>query len=124
MIDRTNVAALIPAYREEMYIAGVARRTLEHLDCVLVVDDGSNDATAHEARKAGVKVISHEVNLGKGAAIKTGLRELLAYSIEYVLILDGDGQHRPEEIPKFLAEANQSHAPFLLGNRMSRSCAN
>jgi len=121
MIDRTNVAALIPAYREEMHIGSVARRTMQHLDCVLVVDDGSTDGTASEARKSGAKVISHETNCGKGAAIKTGLKELLGYCIEYVLILDGDGQHLPEEIPDFLTAANQSHAPFLLGNRMGDS---
>ena len=119
MIDRTNVAALIPAFREQMHIADVVRRAKEHLDVVLVIDDGSPDATSTEAGKAGAKVIRHEANRGKGAAIKTGLRELLSYGVKYVLILDGDGQHRPEEIAAFLEEANRSGIPFLLGNRMS-----
>jgi len=119
MIDRTNVAALIPCYFEEKRIREVAHRAHAQLDTVLVVDDGSTDATESEARAAEVEVVRHTVNQGKGAAIKTGLRELAARAnLEYILILDGDGQHSPEEIPRFLDEANRSHAPMLVGNRM------
>jgi len=117
--DRSNVAALIPAYFEEAQIQAVARRTLAQLDHVLVLDDGSTDATSEEAKKAGAEVIRHEKNQGKGAAIKTGLRELTARGFQYVLMLDGDGQHLPEEIPGFLEEANRSGAPFVVGTRMS-----
>ena len=120
MIDRTNVAALIPCYYEEKHIREVAARAHAQLDTVLVVDDGSTDGTEKEARAAGVEVIRHTVNQGKGAAIKTGLRELSArMGIEYALILDGDGQHLPEEIPNFLAAANASRAPLLVGTRMT-----
>jgi glycosyltransferase involved in cell wall biosynthesis len=120
MIDRTNVAALIPCYFEEKRIRDVARRTHTQLDTVLVVDDGSTDSTEREARAAEVEVVRHTVNQGKGAAIKTGLKDLAARAnIEYILILDGDGQHSPEEIPRFLEEANRSHAPMLVGNRMA-----
>ena len=120
MIDRTNVAALIPCYFEEKRIREVAARTHAQLDTVLVVDDGSTDGTESEARAAGVEVIRHAVNQGKGAAIKTGLRELSARAgIEYALILDGDGQHLPEEIPNFLEAANRTHAPMLVGTRMT-----
>jgi glycosyltransferase involved in cell wall biosynthesis len=120
MIDRTNVAALIPCYFEEKRIRDVARRTHAQLDTVLVVDDGSTDSTESEARAAEVEVVRHTVNQGKGAAIKTGLKELAGRTaIEYILILDGDGQHSPEEIPRFLEEANRSHAPMLVGNRMA-----
>jgi len=117
--DRTNVAALIPAYFEEAQIQAIARRTLAQLDRVLVLDDGSPDRTAEEARKAGVEVIRHERNQGKGAAIKTGFRELMARGFPYVLVLDGDGQHLPEEIPAFIQEANRSGAPLVVGTRMS-----
>jgi glycosyltransferase involved in cell wall biosynthesis len=120
MIDRTNVAALIPCYFEEKRIRDVAGRAHAQLDTVLVVDDGSTDSTESEARAAGVEVVRHTVNQGKGAAIKTGLKELAARTnLEYILILDGDGQHSPEEIPRFLEEANRSHAPMLVGNRMT-----
>jgi glycosyltransferase involved in cell wall biosynthesis len=87
---------------------------------VLVVDDGSADRTSDEARAAGADVIRHEKNQGKGAAIKTGLRELSAREgIEWVLILDGDGQHLPEEIPNFFAAANEHAASLVVGNRMN-----
>jgi glycosyltransferase involved in cell wall biosynthesis len=120
MIDRTNVAALIPCYFEERFIRDVATRVKAQLDTVLAVDDGSTDATSDNARAAGVEVIRHSVNQGKGAAIKTGLRALSERTgIEYALILDGDGQHAPEEIPRFLAAANETHAAMLVGNRMS-----
>lgn len=120
VIDRTNVAALIPCYFEERFIRDVATRVKAQLDHVLAVDDGSTDATSENARAAGVEVIRHSVNQGKGAAIKTGLRALSERpGIEYALILDGDGQHAPEEISRFLARANETHAAMLVGNRMS-----
>ena len=116
---RSNVAALIPAYAEERHIRDVVTRTRRHLDVVLVVDDGSPDRTADEARAAGVAVLRHEHNAGKGAAIKTGLRALIDRpDVAFVLILDGDGQHRPEEIPRFLAVANEVRAAMVVGNRM------
>lgn len=122
MIDRTNVAALIPCYFEEKYICEVARRTHAQLDTVLIVDDGSTDGTETQARASGVEVVRHPLNQGKGAAIKTGLRDLAARpNIEYILILDGDGQHSPEEIPRFLEAANRSHAQMLVGNRMENT---
>ena len=119
-IDRTNTAALIPCYFEEKHIQDIARRALAQLDQVLVVDDGSTDATEAEARASGAEVIRHSANRGKGAAIKTGLHELSGRAaVEYVLVLDGDGQHLPEEIPAFLEAANATHAAMLVGNRMS-----
>jgi glycosyltransferase involved in cell wall biosynthesis len=96
VIDRTTVAAVIPAYHEEKHIGEVVRRTLEQLDHVLVVDDGSADATAATARNAGAEVIVHPQNLGKGESIKTGLRHWLDRHFAYVVILDADGQHLPE----------------------------
>ncbi len=121
--DRRSVAALIPAYLEENHIRDVASRAAAQLDTVLVVDDGSPDATSARASEAGVRVEKHAVNQGKGAAIKTGLRILLDAGAEYILILDADGQHLPEEIPRFLAEANASGAPVIVGSRMDDTAA-
>jgi len=117
--DRSNVAALIPAYYEEAHIQAVARRTLAQLDHVMVLDDGSTDRTAGEAAAAGAEVLRHEKNQGKGAAIKTGMRELTGRGFPFLMLLDGDGQHLPEEIPAFIEEANRSGASFVVGNRMA-----
>ncbi len=117
--NRSTVAALIPAFLEETLIADVVRRARFQLDHVIVVDDGSADATSAKARSTGAEVIRHPENRGKGAAIKTGLRALTERGFRYCLILDGDGQHLPEEIPRFLGAANETHSHLLVGNRMS-----
>ena len=118
-IDRVTVAAVIPAYQEEKHIAEVVRRTLKQLMNVVVVDDGSSDATAEEARKAGADVIVHEQNRGKGESIKSGFRYWIEHGSTWVIILDGDGQHLPEEIPNFLTAAEASRAKLLIGTRMN-----
>ncbi len=113
-----KVAALIPAYCEERFIADVVRRTRAQLEDVLVVDDGSPDRTATLAQEAGAEVLVHSQNLGKGMAIQTGLRDLGTRGADYVLILDADGQHLPEEIPRFLEAVAQRPDKMLVGNRM------
>ncbi len=116
-VSRETVCAIIPAFGEERFIGTVVRGVLEHLDHVIVVDDYSSDQTAQVARKAGAEVIRHRENLGKGAAIKTGLCKA-AESFGFFLFLDGDGQHDPAEIPKFLAKATATQAHLIVGNRM------
>jgi len=115
-----KIAAVIPAYNEEKHIGDVVRRTRQKLDDVLVVDDGSFDKTADRAREAGAEVIVHEQNLGKGETIKTGLRLFLDRQFDFVIILDADGQHRPEEIDRFVAAALSADEPkLILGTRMN-----
>ncbi len=126
---RSQTGAVIPAYQDEKHIGDVARRTRERLDHVLVVDDGSTDKTAERAREAGVEVIVHDRNQGKGEAIKTGLAHWLDAAnssssgqdrqIIWVVLLDSDGQHLPEEIDRFLLAAASAARPmFFIGNRM------
>ena len=118
--DRHKIAAVIPAYQEKKHIDDVVRRTRDKIDNVLVVDDGSNDKTAERAREAGAEVIVHPQNRGKGEAIKTGLRHFFNRQFDWVFILDADGQHRPEEIDRFLAAAVSAAEPkLILGNRMN-----
>ena len=115
-----KIAAVIPAYNEEKHIGEVVRRTRQKLDDVLVVDDGSADKTAERAQEAGAEVSIHEKNLGKGETIKTGLRHWLDRQFDFVIILDADGQHRPEEIDRFIAAALSADEPkLILGTRMN-----
>jgi glycosyltransferase involved in cell wall biosynthesis len=122
---RSQTAAVIPAYQDEKHIGDIARRTRERLDHVLVVDDGSTDQTGPRARQAGAEVIVHDQNRGKGEAIKRGLTYWLAApnpgrNINWVILLDSDGQHLPEEIDRFLAAAASVSEPtFFIGNRMN-----
>src|SRR5205085_10410672 len=116
--DRQNTAAVIPAYNEAKHLADVVRRTRQELDHVLVVDDGSTDATAAEARAAGAELIVHPQNRGKGESIKAGLRYWLERDFSWVVILDADGQHRPEEIERMFGSA-EGDAALLIGNRMN-----
>jgi glycosyltransferase involved in cell wall biosynthesis len=126
---RFKTAAVIPAYQDEKHIGDVARRTRERLDHVLVIDDGSTDQTEQRAREAGAEVIVHPQNQGKGEAIKTGLAHWLGNTnpsgsredpqITWVVLLDSDGQHLPEEIDRFLlAAASVTRPTFFIGNRM------
>ena len=114
--DRKNTAAVIPAYNEAKHLADVVTRTRQELDHVLVVDDGSTDETASQARAAGAEVLVHPENRGKGESIKAGLRYWLERGFLWVVILDADGQHRPEEIERMRNAADS--ADLLVGNRM------
>lgn len=127
---KSQTAAVIPAYQDEIHIADIVRRTRDRLDHVVVVDDGSTDQTGQRAREAGAEVIVHDQNRGKGEAIKTGLAHWFRAAnqsrrepdsqIEWVILLDSDGQHLPEEIDRFLLAASSSTRPSLfIGNRMN-----
>jgi glycosyltransferase involved in cell wall biosynthesis len=121
---RSQTVAVIPAYHDEKHIGDIVRRTGQQLDHVLVIDDGSNDGTAQRARDVGAEVIVHNQNRGKGEAIKTGLRHCLAREVTWVILLDSDGQHLPEEIERFLSAAASATQPMLfVGNRMDNASA-
>ncbi len=112
-----KTAALIPAFREEKHIEQVVRETRKHLPRVLVVDDGSPDATADAAEAAGADVLRNGRNLGKGASLALGFDRLFADGFDAALCLDADGQHLPAEIPRFLEAA--ARADLVIGNRMA-----
>jgi glycosyltransferase involved in cell wall biosynthesis len=99
---RGRIVALIPAHDEAPRIEPVVLAALRHLP-VLVVDDGSSDATATVAEHAGARVLRQAPNQGKGAALRAGFRTALDDGVEAVVTLDGDGQHDPAELPTFLA---------------------
>ncbi len=112
-----NTAALIPAYNEAATIADVVRGVRPFVSQVLVVDDGSIDGTAGQARTAGARVVVHATNLGKGHAGRTGLSHLLGGDITHVILLDGDMQHLPHETPRLLDAARATGADVVIGER-------
>jgi len=116
-----SITVIIPA-RDEAgaigdVVAGVRRHNPEAE--ILVVDDGSTDNTAAIARDAGATVLTHPVSLGNGAAIKTGAREAGA---DWLVFMDGDGQHRPEDIQRLLEKRDQGYE-MIVGARGSDSQA-
>ncbi|HEC81816.1 MAG TPA: glycosyltransferase family 2 protein, partial [Thermoplasmatales archaeon] len=112
-----KVLAIIPCYNEEYTIGSVVIKTKHHVDEVLVVDDGSSDNTVKIASEAGATVISHKSNMGKSAAIKTGFRYALSKGFDYVVTLDGDGQHNPDEIPSLLKHLRSNNHDISIGLR-------
>lgn len=97
-----KISAVIPAYNEARFIADVISRAKKHVDHVVVVDDGSTDETAEIAAKNGAILIVHERNMGKWIALRDGFKKALEISSDLIVQLDGDGQHDPDEIPKFI----------------------
>jgi glycosyltransferase involved in cell wall biosynthesis len=116
--DRSSPArlvAVIPAHDEETTVAEVVRRTLEHVDHVVLVDDGSTDGTAGLAEGEGAEVLRLSPNRGKGEALRVGLRHALDAGAETVITLDADGEHEPDDIPALLAALED--ADVALGAR-------
>jgi glycosyltransferase involved in cell wall biosynthesis len=111
----SRIAAAIPAYQAAPSVGAIVQETLRELPEVLVVDDGSRDATAEEALRAGARVLSFPRNQGKGAALAAAFEDLLGRGFDGVVTLDADGQHLPTEIPKLLEAAG--NADLVLGIR-------
>ncbi len=110
--------AIVPALNEAGTIAQVVTGMRNRITRVVVVDDGSSDATADLARTAGAMVIAHSEPKGKGQAVRTGLAHVLAQpDIELVLILDGDMQHLPEEAGHLIDTAVATGADLVVGER-------
>jgi glycosyltransferase involved in cell wall biosynthesis len=99
--------AVIPAYNEEKNMRAVVKKTLQHTDFVIVVDDGSNDNTSEEARQSGAFVIRNEVNKGKAGAMNVGFKHALKKGADFIVVLDADGQHDPDEIPVFVNKIDE-----------------
>jgi len=97
-----NIWAVIPAYNEQSNIFGIIKRTKKYIDIVILVDDGSKDKTSDLGEKAGATVLKHVVNLGKGAALKTGCDFAVKKGAKFILVLDADAQHNPDDIPRFV----------------------
>ena len=115
---RQDCTAIIPCYNEEKQIGKVVAAVQCHLAKVVVVDDGSDDATAEKAKAAGAEILRLDKNSGKGAALQKGWNHARALGFKWALLLDGDGQHQADEIPVFFQRAEQSGSPLIIGNRM------
>jgi glycosyltransferase involved in cell wall biosynthesis len=112
-----KTVALIPAFNEERFIGSVVIKTRRFVDDVIVVDDGSSDLTALIADAAGALVIQHPQNMGKGVALQTGFIQARRMGADLLVMLDGDGQHLPEELPRVAEPIINGQADIVIGSR-------
>jgi len=122
LIDRMSCLAVVPAYNEAATVGAVIdglRRKAPQVD-VLVVDDGSTDATAEIAERAGVQVLRMPFNLGIGGAVQAGFTYAHEQGYDYMVQVDGDGQHDPGELKKLFAAAKgPDRADMICGSRFA-----
>ncbi len=111
-------AVVLPAFNESRRIGAVVSSVRQYARHVIVVDDGSSDATAAEAEAAGAQVLKHGINRGKGAALETGMAHVAGLGFQCVITMDADGQHSPDDIPTFWNAFTNTSAPAILGDRM------
>lgn len=112
-----KLAVIIPAFNEEKNIGKVIKEVKKNVDCVIVVDDGSSDKTALIAKEKGATVLSHLVNCGQGAAIKTGSDWAAKKGADIIIHFDADGQHSANDIKNLTQPLLQGEADITLGSR-------
>jgi glycosyltransferase involved in cell wall biosynthesis len=117
MKAQARIAVLIPAYNAAASLRGVIEGIKGYAPSIMVVDDGSSDATAEVARAAGVPVLRHHINRGKGVALRTGFWFLLHQRYEAIITMDADGQHDPSYIPLLIRAAEEARGDIVIGSR-------
>jgi glycosyltransferase involved in cell wall biosynthesis len=119
-----GVWIVVAAFNEARAIAPVIAGLRVAYGNVVVVDDGSSDATAQRAEEAGARVIRHAINLGQGAALQTGIEFALANGAEAIVTFDADGQHRAADVATLLDALRTARADFALGSRFLGNTSN
>ena len=120
VLDRSNVAVVIPALNEAMRIREVVESALGECDRVIVIDDGSDDGTADKIADLPVTLLRHAQRMGKGASLRDGFCEAIRQGAAAVLTMDGDGQHHAEDIPRLLDAANRYPNRIVIGARLRK----
>lgn len=115
--SETRIIAAIPCYNTESFAAALVAKARKYVDRVIIIDDGSSDATATVATTAGALVVRHGKNRGYGAALASCFEAARANSARAMVILDGDGQHDADDIPLVLAPVLRGDADIVIGSR-------
>lgn len=115
---KTKIVAVIPFLNESQFIADVVKKTLNYVDLVIAIDDGSTDnSAALISNFKNVIIISIGKNIGKGFAIRKGFNKAMELNADIILTLDADNQHKPEMIPAFLEKIGS--CDIVIGNRLN-----
>jgi polyprenyl-phospho-N-acetylgalactosaminyl synthase len=118
MSSFSDTWVVMPVYNEAAVVAGVVEQTRRTFPNIVCVDDGSSDGSAAQIRTTGAHLLQHPVNLGQGAALQTGITYALSQpGIQYVVTMDSDGQHRPEDAAAMIGIARSGAADVVLGSR-------
>src|SRR5271166_600527 len=115
--DTRSIWIVVAAFNEAAVLNPIVSDLVRRSYRVVVVDDGSHDATAQVALSAGATVVTHPVNLGQGAALQTGIKFALQQGAGYVVTFDADGQHRPSDIARLIDALIDRDAAYALGSR-------
>jgi glycosyltransferase involved in cell wall biosynthesis len=111
-----TITAILPAYNKEVHIGTLVLQTRQHVDNVVVVDDGSSDRTGEMAKLAGAKVIRHTRKMGKGAALKSGFEYVGRNGAKVIVTMDFDGEHNPDYIPILINPILRGEADVVNGS--------
>lgn len=112
----SKTIAVIPGYNVEKTVGNVVGNTKEYVDEIIYVDDGSADRSAYIAKKNGAKVLKYKPNMGKGFALRMGIYLALTVGADIIILLDSDGQHYPEDIPRFIKTLKSGY-DVVIGSR-------
>lgn len=118
MIPRETIAVLTPVYNEKEHLGDFLDRLIKQGLHILVVDDGSTDGSGETSLSKGVETLRLPVNKGKGHALQLGLKHLVKKGFGWIIVMDSDGQHLPEEIPLFIESAESASYGVINGNRL------
>jgi glycosyltransferase involved in cell wall biosynthesis len=120
VVSASRIAVVIPALNEELRIREVVQGALQLGHHVILIDDGSTDATLDRVSDLPLQVIRHDVRRGKGEGLRSGFRAALALDVDGVLSMDGDGQHLASDIPRLLAAARRFPQHIVIGARLRK----
>lgn len=117
-----KIYIVIPLHNEEKHIENLLKDLTKYRLPIVIVDDGSSDSSLQKlqnSRTSKLKILKHEVNLGKGAAMKTGAEYAFNKKADAVIFMDSDSQHSPSDLPKFIDELKKSKFDLVFGSRVS-----
>lgn len=120
----SSIWIIVPAYHEAARLGNTLHTLMQSYRQVVVIDDGSADATSQVAHDAGAWVVRHPINCGQGAALQTGITFALQQGADYLVTFDADGQHDPTEIPRLLEPLQTGQADVALGSRFLGNTVN
>jgi glycosyltransferase involved in cell wall biosynthesis len=123
LLDKNNVAVVIPALNEALRIREVVEGALAQCPTVIVVDDGSDDGTADRIADLSVTLLRHPQRMGTGASLRDGFREAERQGARAVVTMDGDGQHSADDIPRLIDAANRHPGCLVIGARLRKRAA-